>query len=241
MKLLHLRSLGTSLFIALVEFFALSECCGAAPIVVDFDGTIYSVTDPATGVVLNDPVYGRLRYQSDAVPEPDSDQQALYHNVDEFSLSIYHDGVPTLSFSATGGTIVVVSSPSAYAFLARGSEGLEDDTLLGQPLEALTLNLQNDHGVPGTTTALPVDLSLARFNPTLSFVDVDVNDNTWMSAYITSIHVVPEPGSFAFIVSGTIAAGVLRLRGARDRLCPTAQRAARKPSGSARSRRFAGT
>jgi alkylation response protein AidB-like acyl-CoA dehydrogenase len=37
---------------------------------------------------------------------------------------------------------------------------LEDDTLLGQPLEALTLNLQNDHGVPGATTALPVERHL---------------------------------------------------------------------------------
>jgi hypothetical protein len=122
-------------------------------------------------------------------------------------VTTYVTDVPIHYFSATGGTIVVVSSPSAYAFFARGSVGLEDDTLLGQPLEALTLNLQNDHGVPGATTAFPVELSLAPFNPILSFVDVDVNDHTWLSAYITSIHVVPEPGSFVFIVSGIIAGG----------------------------------
>ena len=230
MKLLDLRSLGVSLVVTFAEFFTLPNGGSAAPIVADFDGTIYWVNDPATGVVLDDPVHGRLRYQSDAVPEPDSEQQALYHNVDELSLSIFHNGVPIHYFSATGGTVVVVSSPSAYAFLARGSVGLEDDTLLGQPLEALTLNLQNDRGVPGATTALPVELSLAPFNPLLSFIDVVVNDNTWLSAYITSIRVVPEPRSFVFIVSGITAGGAWRLRGERNR-----GSAARQPQGRKKS------
>ena len=217
MKLRDLRSLGVSLVVTFAEFFALPNGGIAAPIVADFDGAIYWVSDPATGAVLNDPVHGRLRYQSDAAPEPNSEQQALYRNVDELSLSIFHDGVPIHHYSATGGTIVVVSSPSFYAFYARGGAGLEDDSLLGQPLEALTLNLQNDHGVQGATTALPVGLSLAPFNPSLSFVSVDVNDNTWLSAFITSIHVVPEPGSFEFIVSGVFAGAMWRLRGARGR------------------------
>jgi hypothetical protein len=213
MKRLNLRQLCACMAVACAQLFALPNDLSAEQIVADFDGTIYWVSDPATGVVLNDPVHGRLRYRSDAVADPDSEQQAQYQAVDEFSLSVLHDGAPVHYFSATGGSIVVVSSPTAYAFLARGNIGLEDDTLLGQPLEALTLNLQNDQGVPGSTTALPANLSLAPFNPSLSFVDVDVNDNTWLSAYITSIRVVPEPGSFALLVGGVIAGGLWRLRG----------------------------
>jgi probable HAF family extracellular repeat protein len=207
MRLQDLRLYGVSLVVTFAALSALPSTGRAASIVADFDGATYWVNDPATGVVLNDPVHGRLRYDSDAAPEPDSEQQALYHNVDELSLTILHDGVPVHSFSATGGTIVVVSSPSAYALYARGSTGLEDDALLGQPLEALTLNLQNDHAVPGATTALPMEISLASFNPILSFVDVNVNDNTWLSAYITSIHVVPEPDSYVIIVGAALAGG----------------------------------
>jgi len=212
MKRRHRAHLAAILGLTFAHFFALPGCLTAEQIVADFDGTIYWVSDPATGVVLNDPVHGRLRYRSDAVADPDSEQQAVYQAVDELSLSILHNGVPIHYFSATGGRIVMASSPTYYAFLGRGSLGLEDDTLLGQPLEALTLNLQNDHGVPGSTTALPVELSLSNFNPALSFVDVDVNDNTWLSAYITSIRVVPEPGSLFLVASGVIACGLWRSR-----------------------------
>jgi hypothetical protein len=227
MKRLKRKLLAICIAISLAYILALPGHVGAAPLVADFDGTVYWVNDPATGVVLNDVVHGRLRYDSDAPPEPDSDQQALYRNVTELSLTFVHEGAPVQSFAATGGTIVINSTPNLYAFYARGSAGLDDDTLLGQPLEALTLNLQNDQGVPGSTTALPVELALAQFNPLLSFVDVDVNDVTWLSAYVTSIHVVPEPGGMAMMVSGVIAIGAWRFhRTGRSRLATATGRAA---------------
>jgi hypothetical protein len=192
MKRLHAVLLACALLLA-------PAAAAAATVVADFDGYIYYVTDPATGVALNDPVHGRVRYESDAPPEPDSSQQAVYRNLDELSINILHEGAPMYAFSASGGMTVVVSSPSAYSFLVYGREGLEDDTLLGQPLEGLSLILQNDQAVPGTSTALPLELSLAPFNPALSFFDVDVNDNTVLSAYITTIRVVPEPSSLVLV------------------------------------------
>jgi hypothetical protein len=201
---------------------ALPTVARAVPIVADFDGFIYFVADPATGVALNDPVHGRIRYDSDSPPNPDSEQQAVYDGLQELSITILHDGAALYEFTATGGITVVVSSPTNYSFLAYGGSGLQDDTLLGQPLETLALILQNDQPVPGKTTALPLELSLDPFNPALSFFDVDVNDNSVLSAYLTSLRTVPEPGTLllALIASPSMILVYWRRRFVRSAIRP---------------------